>query len=137
MFSVQFGELDTVEKYHLKAYERAKTSLSGFNNKYLTSELSPFYSVILRSFIIVKKALFENDENTLADKVYYLNKMLNSVDLFYAIELPERWSCKHPLGSVMGGAKYGDFFSGLYSRGKPKQWDIRIPHYRRKCYNVF
>lgn len=42
--------------------------------------------------------------------MYYLNKMLNAVDLFYAIDLPERWSCEHPLGSVMGRAAYGDHF---------------------------
>lgn len=36
--------------------------------------------------------------------------MLNGVDLFYAIELPEHWNCEHPLSSVMGRAKYGDYF---------------------------
>ena len=44
----------------------------------------------------------------LCDKVYYLNKIMNSVDLFYAIELPERFGAEHPVGSVMGRAKYGD-----------------------------
>ncbi len=111
VFCADSVELDAVKKYHLKAYERAKTSLSVFNNKYLTSELSPFNSVIYCNYLYwLSRTLFENGENTLADKVYYLNKMLNSVDLFYAIELPERWSCEHPLGSVMGRAKYGDHF---------------------------
>ena len=39
-----------------------------------------------------------------------MNKMLNAVDLFYAIDLPEHWNCEHPLGSIMGRAKYGDCF---------------------------
>jgi serine O-acetyltransferase len=47
---------------------------------------------------------------SLCDKVYYLNKIMNSVDLLYAIELPVHWSAEHPLGSVMGRAKYGDKF---------------------------
>ncbi len=42
--------------------------------------------------------------------MYYLNKALNSVELFYEVELPEIWSCEHPLGSVMGKATYGDYF---------------------------
>ena len=25
------------------------------------------------------------------DKVYYLNKIMHSIDLFYAIELPSKW----------------------------------------------
>jgi len=46
----------------------------------------------------------------IADKIYYLNKMLNAANLFYAIELPSIWSCEHPVGSVMGRAKYNDYF---------------------------
>ncbi|MBQ6024777.1 MAG: transferase [Lachnospiraceae bacterium] len=45
-----------------------------------------------------------------ADMVYYLNKIFNSVDWFYAIELPPHFLCEHPLGSVLGRAKYGDYF---------------------------
>lgn len=48
---------------------------------------------------------------TIADKVYSLNKMLHGVDLFYEISLPKHWSCEHPVGTVMGRAKYGDYFS--------------------------
>lgn len=45
-----------------------------------------------------------------ADKIYYLNKMLNSIELFYEIQLPDIWSCEHPLGSVMGRGQYGNYF---------------------------
>ena len=36
-------------------------------------------------------------KSNLCDKVYYLNKIMHSVDLFYAIELPQIWSAEHPL----------------------------------------
>lgn len=49
-------------------------------------------------------------DSILADKVYYLNKVMNSVDLFYEIELPDHFGVEHPLGSVMGRAKFGDEF---------------------------
>lgn len=48
--------------------------------------------------------------STLSDKLYYLNKTMNGLDMFYAIELPEVWSAEHPVGSVLGRAKYGDGF---------------------------
>lgn len=49
-------------------------------------------------------------DTVLADKIYYLNKMMNSVDLFYEIELPMHFGLEHPLGTIMGRAKFGDYF---------------------------
>ena len=44
-----------------------------------------------------------------ASKVFYLNKLLNGVEIFYEVELPKIWACAHPLGSVIGRARYGDW----------------------------
>ena len=46
-------------------------------------------------------------------KIYYLNKIMNSIDVFYEVELPEFWFCAHPLGTVLGRAKYGNYFTFL------------------------
>jgi serine O-acetyltransferase len=40
-----------------------------------------------------------------------LNKALNCVDLFYQIDLPEVFYLEHPMGSILGRAKYGKFLS--------------------------
>lgn len=45
-----------------------------------------------------------------ADAVYYLNKIMHSNEWFYAVELPIHFLAEHPLGSVLGRAKYGDYF---------------------------
>lgn len=67
----------------------------------------------------------------LCDKIYYLNKVLNSVDLFYAIELPEKFGAEHPLGAVMGRARYSDglfFYQGCTIGGTyGKNGDIFYP----------
>lgn len=47
----------------------------------------------------------------LADKIYYLNKALNSCDLFHQVKLPQYFSLDHPVGSVIGRAQYGEGFS--------------------------
>lgn len=81
--------------------------------KYFHKEngLNPFNSVMYTNYLYqVSHLLYKKGHSKIADKLYYLNKMLNGVDLFYAIELPEHWNCEHPLGSVMGRAKYGDYF---------------------------
>ena len=70
-------------------------------------------------------------KSNLCDKVYYLNKIMHSVDLFYAIELPAIWSAEHPLGAVMGRAKYSDgffFYQGCTVGGtKDKEGNIFYP----------
>ena len=66
----------------------------------------------------------------LADKVYYLNKVMNAVDLYYEIELPEHWTCEHPLGSVMGRAQYGDkfiFMQGCTVGGNWTNGELKYP----------
>ena len=54
-------------------------------------------------------AYLENETAT-ADCLYYLNKSLHSIELFYEVALPEHFMVEHPLGSVIGKAKYGDYF---------------------------
>lgn len=83
------------------------------NNKYFTGGgVNPFNSVQYMIFLYyISSFLYKNDDNdSLASRVYYLNKMLNGVDLFYAIELPDIFSAEHPVGAVMGRAKYSNRF---------------------------
>ncbi len=47
----------------------------------------------------------------LADKIYYLNKSLNGLDIYYEVEMPEVFHLDHPVGSVMGRAIYGAGFT--------------------------
>lgn len=32
------------------------------------------------------------------------------MDFFYEVKLPNIWGCEHPLGSIMGRARYSDYF---------------------------
>lgn len=45
-----------------------------------------------------------------ASVVYYLNKVMHSVDWYYEIKLPTHFMVEHPVGSVLGRAEYGDYF---------------------------
>lgn len=92
-------------------------SLSKRNTKYSINcdSLVPFsvYNSVQYCIFLYKLArdCHINEHNdSIAEKIYLLNKILNSVDLFYAIELPDIWGAEHPLSSVMGRASYGDFF---------------------------
>lgn len=71
---------------------------------------SPYMSVQWMNFLYrLSRILFEK-ESSAADQVYYLNKIMHSVDWFYAVDLPIHFHCEHPVGSVLGRAQYGDYF---------------------------
>lgn len=69
---------------------------------------------------------FEKD----ASYIYYLNKIMHSVDWFYAIELPDYFFAEHPLSSVLGRAQYGNYFffyQGVTVGGNRKEGKLCYP----------
>jgi serine O-acetyltransferase len=46
--------------------------------------------------------------DALADRLFCLNRALNSIDLFYAVQMPEVFFLSHGLGAVLGNATYGE-----------------------------
>lgn len=86
-------------------------------NKYYNTNgqvyFNPYHSVQYMIFLYFYSNTIYNSgsQNTfLCDKIYYLNKMLNGVDLLYAVKLPDVWGAEHPIGSVIGRAEIGDGF---------------------------
>lgn len=70
-------------------------------------EHSVQYSIFL--YRLSHELYLDGFEET-ASYVYYLNKIMHNVDWFYAIELPDFFSAEHPLGTVLGRAKYSNYF---------------------------
>ena len=44
----------------------------------------------------------------LATRLFYLNKVMHGIDLFYSVKMPEVFMLVHPLGTVLGHAQYGN-----------------------------
>ncbi|MBU1145207.1 MAG: transferase [Firmicutes bacterium] len=102
-----------VSPYIEISINRTLTCFSNNRNKYykdknFTVFHSGQYSIFL--YYLSNTIFLTSKDNLLATKVYYLNKVLHSVDWFYEIELPEYWGVEHPLGSILGRARYGDGF---------------------------
>jgi len=73
---------------------------------------SPWHSGQYAIFLyFVSNSLSRAAHGSLADRVYYLNKALNGIDLFHEITMPEYFALDHPVGSVLGRATYGDGFT--------------------------
>lgn len=99
-----------------KALEKSEFCFSHIKNKYYfkTDQVyfSPFHTGQYTIFLYYLSNLVFTlyDHSGLAERIYFLNKILNSVELYYEVVLPEIFFLDHPLGSVMGRATYGNYF---------------------------
>lgn len=110
-----FGIYEDVTPFLDQTLDRCNRCFSRINNKYYNDNtnnviLSPFhsgqYSIYL--YYLANTVYKESRDHKLASKIYYLNKIMNSVDWYYEIELPDYWGVEHPLSSVLGRAKYSN-----------------------------
>jgi serine O-acetyltransferase len=93
---------------------------------------SPYHSVTWSIFLyrvarILNNQSFERE----ADVVYYLNKIMHSVDWYHGIDLPVHFMAEHPLGSVLGRAEYNDYlfvYQGTTVGGNRKNGKLFYPH---------
>ncbi|OSM02054.1 hypothetical protein [Magnetofaba australis] len=102
--------------------EKTEHCFSQIANKYYSRDgeayFNPFHAgqyAIFLYYLCRQAFLDETPRSTLPDRIYYLNKCLNSVDLFYEIEMPKVFFLDHPAGSVLGRATYGERFA--FSQG--------------------
>jgi serine O-acetyltransferase len=101
------------------ALHRTEWCFSHTKNKYYrengTTVFSPFHSGQYSIFLYyLSNQIFRDNSQqrcVSADKVYYLNKALNAFDLYYEVEMPQVFFLDHPVGSVLGRATYGEYFS--------------------------
>lgn len=97
--------------------DRTTFCFSHCTNKYYKRDglpyFNPFHSAQYSIFLYyLSNSVWKHSGNSmLADKIYYLNKMLNAIDLFYEVEMPDIFFLDHPVGSVLGRAKYGNYFT--------------------------
>lgn len=59
---------------------------------------------------MLARSLHLQGEDDLAAKAYYLNKALHALDVYFTVELPEKFMFSHCVGTVLGKAAYGNYF---------------------------
>lgn len=118
LFIFREDESSLLVKAVESALEQCATCFAGSSNKYYRRDgevyFNPFHSgqySIFLYFLSRQVFLSSKGNNTLSDRIYYLNKCLNGLDLYYEVEMPSVFFLDHPVGSVMGRAVYGERFS--------------------------
>lgn len=51
----------------------------------------------------------ETGDTELPTRLFYLNKILHGLDMFYSLAMPDIFLLVHPLGTVLGDAHYQDY----------------------------
>lgn len=111
---------ERVKEVYTQVLERLEICFSHVNNKYYHNNgeviFNPLHVSQWTVFLYIMANELSKKSNTdICDMIYGLNKMVSSADIFYGVEMPKIWFCDHPQGSVMGRAKYSDFFT--FSQG--------------------
>ena len=96
--------------------ERVNICFSAINNRYFQVEgqscfnhlHSDQYAMFL--YFLSNTTYREGVNTRLCEKLFYLNKLLNGIDVFYEVELPDIFVFSHPIGAVLGRAKYSNYF---------------------------
>lgn len=97
-----------LERYH-------KIALATSNKYFKSPDRSPLYSAYHSDqyamiLYLLGNELFQINQH-LAEKLYYLNKVMHSIDLYPAVELPEIFCLFHPVGTVIGRANFSNYFT--------------------------
>lgn len=120
-FPISDKEREIISEAFPVALLRCEKCFKGIENKYYHKGdevfFSPFHSgqwllfllylantVSLPSLTVVNK--WGGVNKVLADKIYYLNKIMHSVDIYHEIEIPDVMFFEHPVGTVLGRGKY-------------------------------
>lgn len=116
-----FGINVDLYPYQDTVLERLENCFKYCGNKYYyadqNTKFSPFHSVQYSIYLYyLANSIYRIDgANDTSAQLYYLNKVLNCVDWYYEIHLPDVFCAEHPLSSVMGRADYSDklfFYQG-------------------------
>lgn len=116
------AEYAILEAHFEEALQRCEYCFSCTPSKYYVREgrpfFNPYHSVQYMTFLYyLGNTVFQKtpEASLLCDKLYYLNKLLNGVDIFYAVRLPDFFMAEHPVGTVIGKAEIGNgllFYQG-------------------------
>ena len=118
-FLLSKEELELLPKAFDFVWNRVYNCFRIVNNKYFTKDGLPYFNTYHSGQYLIFLYYYSNtcstlyDGKELADKLYYLNKILHSCDIYHEVSLPESFFLEHPIGTVLGRASYGNNFFAM------------------------
>ena len=99
------------------SYDRIEYCLQKINNKYYRNNKKIFFNHLNSDhmctflYFLYNSGYREKIDKKIITKLFYLNKILHSVDIFYHVNLPDIFLLVHPLGTVIGRAKFDNYLT--------------------------
>ena len=96
--------------------ERVEYCFSFVNNRYYFDGKNVLFNHLnadqyaMFLYILSNELYNKHCDAGICDKIFYLNKILHGIDVFYEVKLPDIFLFVHPLGTVLGRGTYADFF---------------------------
>lgn len=111
---IQESELKKAIEVSLKELQ---TSFSYLDDKYYRGSFDQVFNYLhgdhysMFLYLVSKNAYRIVGNENFSSKTFLLNKSLHGIDVFYKVTMPEVFFFVHPLGTILGNATYGNFFS--------------------------
>ena len=104
------AELITIQCNIDPALQRLNPILASDRN--FSEIFEQLHSLQYRTFlyILANQIFLQEGPSDICNKLFFLNKTLNSIDLHYQVAMPEIFFISHGIGSVIGNAKFGNNF---------------------------
>ncbi|WP_024467358.1 hypothetical protein, partial [Treponema pedis] len=102
--------------YIKMALDRCEYCFSHINTKYYSKnsdlEFNHLNSDHFAIFLYyLSNTIWKNaKDDMLPTKLFYLNKLMHGLDLFYSVSMPDIFLLVHPLGTILGNAHYENYF---------------------------
>lgn len=113
-FPITEEEITILRDYISPILKRCYHCYQNIDNKYMQRGVfSPFHSGQWLIFLYYYSNAVSAISPNLADKIYYLNKIMNGIDVYHEVKLPDVFYFEHPLGSIFGRANYGNHFIAM------------------------
>ena len=121
LLNSNFPDGKNIDDEHLRkmvdmGLARLQYSFSKVKDKYFSENDNPLFNhlnsdhMVVLLYYIANSGFKLNFDKTTLEKIYYLNKIMHSVDIFYSVNLPDIFCVAHPLNTILGHAKYSDYF---------------------------
>lgn len=106
---------NAIAEHLTMALARTEYCFARIKVKYFSQNGEVFFSPLITDqyavflYYLAHTVYTEGDNTDLAGRLYYLNKALNGVDLYFEVQMPRVFLLVHPVGTVLGRARYGDY----------------------------
>jgi serine O-acetyltransferase len=101
--------------YFARAFERLEHCFSRIHRKYYEKDGKPVFDHLNGDHMASLLYFFANtvwreaNDEGMATRLFYLNKIMHGLDLFYSVKMPDVFLLVHPLGTILGNATYSDY----------------------------